>query len=206
MASQSPSYDLSERAKVDLRPTEYLFSSPCGTYVMTESCQFASAVPDEEYVYGACAPGWDRRAGGTVEEWISLIQSRGIKRVLCLLSAEQLDRFDNLLAQYRQAFGDDRVAHVPVMDHTLIDKDTLRSEIIPVLTAAVEAEEPIVVHCLAGIGRTGQALAGWLVFQYGYDTTEAISTVISHGRQPDDAVRKGRATREELQTLLDGVE
>ncbi|ERG97635.1 MAG: putative protein-tyrosine phosphatase [Haloquadratum sp. J07HQX50] len=172
---------------------------------MTESCQFASAAPNEEYVHGACAPGWDQRAGGTVEEWISLMQSRGINRVLCLLSTEQLDRFDNLLAQYRQASGDDRVAHAPVTDHTLIDEDRLRSEIIPVLIAAVEAEEPIVVHCLAGIGRTGQALAGWLVFQYGYDATEAIETVRSRGRQPDDAVRKGHATREELQALLNGI-
>lgn len=173
---------------------------------MTEACQFASAAPDEEYVYGACAPGWDRRAGGTVEGWISLMQSRGIKRILCLLSAEQLNQFDDLLGQYRQAFGDDRVAHVPVTDHTLIDEATLRSEIIPVIAAAVKAEEPIAVHCLAGIGRTGQALAGWLVFQYGYDATEAIEIVTSRGRQPDDAVRKGHATREELQALLDGVE
>lgn len=172
---------------------------------MTESCQFASAVPNEKYAYGACAPGWDQRAGGTVEEWISVMQSRGIKRVLCLLSAEQLNQFENLLGQYRQAFGDDRVVHVPVTDHTLIDEDTLRSEIIPVLTAAVEAEEPIVVHCLAGIGRTGQALAAWLVFQYGYDATEAIEIVTSRGRQPDGAVRKGHATRKKLQALLNGT-
>lgn len=172
---------------------------------MTESCQFSSAAPNEEYVYGACAPGWDRRAGGTVEEWISLMQSRGIQRVLCLLSTEQLNRFDDLLGRYRQAFGDDRVTHIPVTDHTLIDEDTLRSEIIPVITAAVEAEEPIVVHCLAGIGRTGQALAGWLVFQYGYDATEAIEIVTSRGRQPDDAVKKGHATEDELRSRLNNM-
>lgn len=173
--------------------------------MVTDSCRFASAAPDEEYVYGACAPGWDRSAGATVEEWISLMQSRGIKRVLCLLSEEQLDRFDDLLGQYRQAFGEDRIVHVPVTDHTLIDESTLRSEIIPALETAVEAEEPIVVHCLAGIGRTGQALAGWLVFQYGYDAAEATEIVTACGRRPDDAVRHGHATDDELRSRLNTV-
>lgn len=172
---------------------------------MTGPCRFESAAPDGAYVYGACAPGRDQLTCSTVEDWIEVMQSQGIKRVLCLLSESQLRQFNNLLDQYQSAFGTDRVFHVPVTDHTLMDRSTLHEEIIPILEVAVNADEPIVVHCLAGIGRTGQALAGWLVAQHGYSPTEAITTVKRRGRQPDDAVRAGRATHEELQTLLQSV-
>lgn len=156
-------------------------------------------------MYGACGPGWDRSVAASVEEWIDFMQDRGIDRVCCLLSAEQVAGYDDLLGTYRTAFGADRVAHVPITDHTLMAPETLSTEIIPFLEEAATASEPVVVHCKAGIGRTGQALAGWLVAAHGYDPDDAVATVSERHRRPDDAVRAGHATREELLALLAGV-
>jgi protein-tyrosine phosphatase len=168
-------------------------------------CRFASAAPEEEYVYGACAPGWDRSAGETTEEWTAFMRDNGVERVCCLLSEQQLAEYDDLLGEYEASFGPDRVEHVPVPDHTLVSEEKLSEEIVPFLGSAVGASERVVVHCKAGIGRTGLALAGWLVYAYDYVPVEAITTVANRHRSPDDAVRAGNATREELLGLLNAL-
>ncbi len=166
--------------------------------------RFAPVAPDEEYVYGACCPGWHSTAerGDAVEEWIAFVRDRGIERVCCLLTGGQLDRSGAQIGRYRTAFGDERVLHAPIPDHHLADLETLETAVLPFLEGAVNSQEPVVVHCLAGIGRTGHVLAAWLVHARGYDPVDAIETVEEMGRSPADAVATGNARRGELHELL----
>jgi len=169
--------------------------------------RFAAAAPDEEYVYGSCAPGW-HSAGNhatALDDWINGMRDRGIVRVLCLLPGQQLDDAGANLDRYVTAFGESKVRHVPVPDHHLIPERQLHEEILPFLAEAREAEEPVVVHCLAGIGRTGQVLAAWLVYNHDYGPDRAIETVREMGRDPTDAVKSGNATEAELYGLLSSV-
>jgi protein-tyrosine phosphatase len=168
---------------------------------------FAPAGPDEAIVHGACAPGWDVAATSAdpVEDWLAFVTGRGVERVCCLLSERQLRGFDDLLARYQDTFGRDRVAHVPMADHRLTTPETLRSAVLPVLRTAEGRGEPLVVHCLAGIGRTGQVLAAWLVHARGYDPAAAVETVRRTGRDPAEAVEAGHADRSDLDALLAAV-
>jgi protein-tyrosine phosphatase len=169
--------------------------------------RFAPAAPDEDLVYGACCPGWHSVAthGDALEDWVAFMQRRDVERVCCLLPGRQLDDSESNLQRYRRAFGDDSVRHAPVPDHHLVDRSTLTTEIIPFLEEAVVAEERVVVHCLAGIGRTGQVLAAWLAADRGYSPERAIATVKETGRLPTDAVRAGNATENELHELIASV-
>jgi len=160
-------------------------------------CRLATAASEEEYVYGACEPGWDRNAS-TIDAWIQFMQDKDIERVCCLLSEGQVAAHDELIDRYRDAFGTESVLHAPVTDHTLIPESTFANEIIPFFEKSVEADEKVVGHCKAGIGRTGQALAGWLVYAHNYSAKDAIKTVSNRHRTPDDAVRAGHATTSEL--------
>ncbi|MDT3434588.1 dual specificity protein phosphatase family protein [Haloarcula sp. 1CSR25-25] len=169
--------------------------------------RFAPAAADEEYVYGACAPGWHTAAThqDAIDDWIAYMQAHDIERVCCLLPGQQLDHTGANVQRYREAFGESAVRHAPVPDHQLIPEDRLRNDILPFLVVASEAEERVVVHCLAGIGRTGQVLAAWLVYHYDYGPDRAIETVQESGRDPEEAIRSGNATEAELSDLLSSV-
>ena len=169
--------------------------------------RFAPAAPDESYVYGACTPGWHSAASrdAAIDDWIEFMRADGIERVCCLLTGCQLDDCGGLLDRYADAFGTANVRHVPVKDHHLVPESTLTEELLPFLADSRAAEEPVVVHCLAGIGRTGQALAAWLVYNRDYGPERAVETVKDQGRDPLDAVRAGNATEDELYELLGAV-
>jgi len=162
--------------------------------------RLAPAAPDEEYVYGSCAPGWHSAAAQepAVDDWVATVRKRGIERVCCLLAGGG----NGALDRYAEAFGQERVRHAPVPDGHLVPRARLTEEILPFLTESRAAEEPVVVHSLAGLGRTGQVLAAWLVRDRGYDTERAVETVREMGRDPYDAVAAGNANETELHALL----
>ena len=69
--------------------------------------------------------------------------------------------------------------------------------ILPFLDDANRANERTVVHCSAGMGRTGHILALWLVHGRDYSLDKAIKTVEQQGRTPLEI-----ATRDELKYRL----
>ncbi|MEF8784582.1 MAG: dual specificity protein phosphatase family protein [Haloarculaceae archaeon] len=172
--------------------------------MMADAHRFAPAAPDEDVVYGACCPGW--HSAGTHEQaigqWIGFMEDAGIQRVCCLLTGRQLDAHDANIGRYVAAFGPRHVLHAPVLDHHLASIDTLREDILPFLDDAAAADESVVVHCLAGIGRTGHVLAAWLVHARDYAPHAAIETVREMGRDPLEPVDHGNATRRDLLDLL----
>ena len=169
--------------------------------------RFAPAAPDEAYVFGSCTPGWHSAAShdAALDDWLRFMQSEGIDRVVCLLPGRQLDESGANLDRYVRVFGPSSVLHTPVPDHHLVPEPLLTETILPFIAAARDTGASVVVHCLAGMGRTGQVLAAWLVYNRDYGPERAIETVETTGRDPRDPVRRGNATMEELHELLAAV-
>jgi len=65
------------------------------------------------------------------------------------------------------------VHHIPMMDHSPPDKGSLR-EAANFLRGSIEKEKVVLVHCLAGEGRTGCALAACLMVNERMTAKEAM--------------------------------
>jgi protein-tyrosine phosphatase len=146
--------------------------------------KFAAASETEAIVFGAARPPYN---DNKVVQWIEFMHNRNIQHICCLLSLTQLNQYSNLLEVYRQHFGPSQVYWAPIEDFQLVDYETLTQKILPFLSMANQQNEKVVVHCSGGVGRTGQVLAAWLVYERGFSPQEAIAAVKQTARNPHEA-------------------
>ncbi len=168
---------------------------------------FGPACPGERIVFGAERPGFDSLSVGIEEirQWISFMRQNGIERVCSLLPQDQLEFFNvDLLQEYRSVFGEGKVCSAPIPDRYLCDRETLCGVVLPFLGQAERRNEPVVVHCSGGSGRTGHILAAWLVHARGFEIDEALTAVRLPRRNPQEAVILGNASMQDLRELLAG--
>jgi protein-tyrosine phosphatase len=151
---------------------------------MVKRYKFAAASEAEAIVFGSARPSYN---DNKVVQWIEFMHNRNIQRICCLLSLTQLNHYSNLLKVYQQYFGPSQVYWVPIEDFQLVDYETLTQKILPFLSMANQQNEKVVVHCSGGVGRTGQVLAAWLVYERGFSSQEAIAAVKQTGRNPHEA-------------------
>lgn len=131
------------------------------------------------------------------------MREQGISRVCCLLSNVQLAFYDDLLLSYRNDFGADNVLWAPIEDSHLAGHSVLIENVLPFLSDAVDLDKKVVLHCSAGLGRTGHILAAWLVYGRNMDTEAAIRSVEEMGRSPYDAEGRHEHGKRVLHELLE---
>ena len=110
-------------------------------------------------------PGYPERAGisrEVVDVWIEEVKRMGVRSIICFLSDDQLPfylRLPSGLIQYYRDAGFD-VAHIPEEDYR---SPPLCKDMAALAASAFEnLEMPVLVHCSAGIARTGVAIGAIL--------------------------------------------
>ena len=113
-------------------------------------------------LYRAARPGYSDGAKvpvgmGEVQSWIEAAQALGIVSIICLLDEEHLCLYpdEDLLGIYRTAGFE--VRHIPARDHSI--PALTNEQLAAVLHAYRELPKPVLIHCSAGLGRTGVAWA-----------------------------------------------
>ena len=106
-------------------------------------------------------PGYPGREGiskEVVDEWIENVRAMGVRSIICFLSDHQLAFYSDLpsgLIQYYRDAGFD-VAHIPEGDYK---SPPLSEEGVREAVASFERlQKPALVHCSAGLARTGMAI------------------------------------------------
>jgi atypical dual specificity phosphatase len=96
-----------------------------------------------------------------------MLAEEGIKAVVSL---DELGLDPGLLQEYQMEY-----LHSPIVDFSV---PTLQQamEVVRFIERCAEREKPVLVHCAAGIGRTGTMLACWFVSR-GMSALEAIRHV-----------------------------
>jgi protein-tyrosine phosphatase len=112
----------------------------------------------EKHLARTSRPGYPMKHGiefEQVEEWISEAREIGIKTIICLLADQQLAFYDHLdggLLELYRSDGFD-VVHIPVEDH--LDPPVDPKSLKMAVTAYRSSTHPVLVHCSAGMDRTG---------------------------------------------------
>ena len=91
--------------------------------------------------------------------------------IRAIVSLEEYKNPDAILQQRMEHL------HVPIPDFTAPSLSLLK-RIVGFISAMIDKEKPVLVHCYAGIGRTGTVLAAYLISQ-GNDVETALQKVRS---------------------------
>ncbi|MBN1375228.1 MAG: dual specificity protein phosphatase family protein [Dehalococcoidia bacterium] len=168
---------------------------------------FGAPSKEEEYIYGAQRPGFPGKfvQRQMVDEWVAFMKKQGVSRIVCLLSEEELGYYPTLtgglLGVYAEVFGPDNVLWAPTADKRLLSAEAVHHICYFLHASAVQGNKTV-VHCSAGLGRTGQAVAAWLVFHWNLSERKAIKTVEELNRSPMEAVFYRNAGEADLLKVL----
>jgi protein-tyrosine phosphatase len=108
-------------------------------------------------------PGYSGERGrlvssAEVDSWAVEVRGLGIKSIVCLLADDQLLLYrqlpTDLISYYRNAGFS--VKHVPAEDHR--QPPLTQDQLERVWEGYQEIPKPVLVHCSAGIDRTGRAV------------------------------------------------
>jgi len=146
---------------VKSQPAPSINASPVETRQVSPTRGFSWIVPGE--LAAMPLPGRDR----PLEEDAAFLEQEGIR---VLVSLTEIPPDAEVLASY--AINQE---HIPVLDYA---PPTLEQmiEFVAVVDNSVAADNPVGVHCTAGLGRSGTMTAAYLVAK-GASANEAIATV-----------------------------
>jgi len=161
---------------------------------------FGPSAKGRDDVFGCAKPDYS-----TINEWIEAVRKNNISKIVVLCEPHDYSEF---IDKIDVEFGKNNVLRAVVKDYNLCERKILNEKIIPFIEESIEMGEKVVVHCNAGMGRTGHVLAAWLYYHVKtMEVEEALEQVRGRGipfcdRIPLEAVKKGNATFEELKELI----
>lgn len=137
---------------------------------------------------------WLSAMPGRLEPWpqfVDALRRDGVHLVVCLTTLDEMTRLSPAYARVAQR-GElpFEWLHLPVPNHGVPeDPDAFRAGVVQVAQALGQGRS-VLLHCAAGIGRTGST-AACVLKQLGLSTDRALQRVRDAGSNPDNAQQAG---------------
>ncbi|MBL8332051.1 MAG: tyrosine-protein phosphatase [Rubrivivax sp.] len=137
---------------------------------------------------------WLSSMPGRLEPWprfLAEAREKALDQVLCLNPLFEIERLSPDYAQaIRAGTLPFRWTHLPMQDFGLAGELDAYRRAIDDVAATVRAQGSVLLHCAAGIGRTGTT-AACLLKTLGVDTAVALQRVLDAGSNPESALQRG---------------
>ncbi len=137
---------------------------------------------------------WLHSMPGRREAWERFVtdaQAARLGLIVCLTPRHELASLSpDYDAALREGSLPARWQHLPMRDFGLADNVAAFRDGIVALAREVDAGESVLLHCAAGIGRTGTA-AACLLKSLGLTRDEALQHVRDAGSSPESAAQSG---------------
>ena len=145
---------------------------------------------------GPDVPGslWLAPMPGRFEPWADFVAAHRRAQLALVLCLTPRDEIAGVAPAYHRALVEGKLPfrwlNLPMRNYGLpLDMPAFRDGIAQA-AVALRGGEAVLLHCAAGIGRTGTA-AACLLKQLGLSTDEALRRVRDAGSNPENAVQSG---------------
>lgn len=149
-------------------------------------------VPD----LGSPIPGrlWLQSMPGRLESWPAFLDEARLRQLHLVVCLNPLEEVAQLSPSYHKAISEGRLPfrwqHLPMRDFGLgADPQAFRQGVEQIAHSLVLGEQ-VLLHCAAGIGRTG-TVAACVLKSLGLPREAALSTVRAAGSNPQSALQSG---------------
>ena len=137
---------------------------------------------------------WLAAMPGRLEPWENFLtqaQAAALTRVVCLTPRHEIASVSpSYLAALTRGDVPFVWQHLPMRDFGLAEQVQAFRDGIEVIATGVLAGDSVLLHCAAGIGRTGTA-AACLLKRLGLPTDQALRQVREAGSSPESALQSG---------------
>jgi protein-tyrosine phosphatase len=148
------------------------------------------------------APGlgrvWLGAMPGRSESWQAFLEEAAAKRLDQVLCLNPLFEIERLSPDYAAAIAAGQLpfrwTHLPMQDFGLAAEVDAYRAVIDDVAATVRGGGSVLLHCAAGIGRTGTS-AACLLKRLGASKALALQRVREAGSNPESALQRGLIDR-----------
>ncbi|WP_077036805.1 tyrosine-protein phosphatase [Pelomonas sp. KK5] len=137
---------------------------------------------------------WLQSMPGRLESWGSFLDEARLRQLNLVVCMNPLDEVQALSPAYHKAIAEGRLPfrwlHLPMRDFGVGQDPTLFRKGIEQVAHALELEQHVLLHCAAGIGRTG-TVAACVLKQLGVPREQALQQVRAAGSNPQSALQTG---------------
>ena len=130
-----------------------------------------------------------------LDEFRDASERRSVSTIVCLVPEREIaEKSPDYLAALRRGDLREEVWRLPIEDYQAPEDRDAFARLLDRAVARLRAGETVLVHCAAGIGRTGTFAAGVLV-RLGLALDEAAARVRDAGSHAENPVQAGALAR-----------